>query len=251
MKLIPTILLVICLAACSDPKDIVLGQEPLKQILEKPDAFKRLSESDRSILVGYLMAQQMGRAFGGASAPDNVTGKTVGEVLTAATRWRAGMEEIAKAELQRKSERDARKAQAKSERETIMTRIAAQVTVSVVDKKVIPKNPDRFQFNEYLKIDFDVRNKSDKVIRQLKGSVVFADAVGDILGSLNVDFDKPIAAGQTVRTNTDGGWKLNQFMNGSVEKIATRDFSAMRATFEPTSIALDGGEVLRVPALPE
>ena len=154
MKLIPTILLVICLAACSDPKDIVLGQEPLKQILEKPDAFKRLSESDRSILVGYLMAQQMGRAFGGASAPDNVTGKTVGEVLTAATRWRAGMEEIAKAELQRKSERDARKAQAESERETIMTRIAAQVTVSVVDKKVIPKNPDRFQFNEYLKIDY-------------------------------------------------------------------------------------------------
>ena len=251
VKLLSTIVLVVCLAACSDPKDIVLGQEPLKQMLEKPEAFKRLPESDRSMLVGYLMAQQMGRAFGGASTPDNVTGKTVGEVLIAATKWRDGMEVMAKAELQRKSELEARKAKVEAERQSIVTRIASQVTVTVVDKKVIPMNRDRFQFSDYLKIDFDVRNNSDKAIRQLKGSVVFADAVGDIVGSLKVDFDKPITGGQTLRTDTGGGWKLNQFMNGSVEKIAARDFSAMQAKFEPTSIALEGGEVLRVPAIPE
>jgi hypothetical protein len=38
-------------------------------------------------------------------------------------------------------------------------------------------------------------------------------------------------------------------MNGEIEKIADREFSSMKATFEPESIAFEGGEVLKAPSL--
>jgi hypothetical protein len=36
-------------------------------------------------------------------------------------------------------------------------------------------------------------------------------------------------------------------MNGNIEKIAGREFSSMKATFEPESIAFADGEVLKAP----
>lgn len=233
--------------ACSKPQDIVLGPEPLKQLAEQGEQFKKLPEADRAVLVAYLGITQLGKAFG--AEVKSPTGRTVGEVLVDARAWQAKMAE-AEAEAKRKqAEADALKAKVLAERKAVAERIAAAVTVAVVGTKVLPKNFDVGRYSEMLSVSYAIENKSDKGIRQLKGEVIFKDATGDKIGSLPVDFDEPVAAGKTLKTNTGSGWRLNSFRNGDIERIAGREFSTMTASFVPESIAFEGGEVLRAPDL--
>lgn len=235
------------LAGCSNPKDIILGPEPLKQMAEQGDQFKKLPEEDRMLLAGYLAMTAMGKAFGADVKP--ATGRTVGEVLTDARAWQE-KRKIAEVEAKkREAEAEALKAKVLAERKAISDKISASVIVAVIDKTVLPENYQAGRYSAMLSLKYAIENKSDKTIRQLKGRVYFKDATGDAVGWLPVDFDETIRAGQTLKTTTGSGWKLNQFQNGEIERIASRDFSSMKTSFEPESIAFEGGEVLKAPDL--
>ncbi len=246
-KFLTVIAAALILAACSNPKDIVFGPDPMKQISEQGDQFKKLSEEDRGLLVGFLSISAIGKAFGGDVKP--VTGRTVGEVLTDARAWREKMNIAAAEEKKRIAEAEVLKAKVLAERKVISEKISSSVVVAVVDKTVLPVNYDAGRYREMLSISYAIENKSAKDIAQLKGNVVFKDATGDMVGSLPVDFDQPVGAGKILKTTTGRGWNLNQFMNGEVEKIAGREFSGMKATFEPESIAFKDGEVLKAPEI--
>jgi hypothetical protein len=242
--------LCIALSACGNPKNIVFGPEPLKQIGEQGDKFKKLSKEDRELLVEYLMTAEVGEiaheTFGTQLTPMRpVTGKTVGEVLDDAREWKAAKtaaEEAAEAaRLKREAEEKALREKAIAEAKAISDRMAASVVVAIVNKKVHSQ-----RFGELLMFDYAIQNKSDKGIRQIKGVVRCTDATGDEIGWLKDDIDTDIAPGQTVKTDTGSGWEVNQFRNSSIEKIAARDSSDMKVTFYPTSIAFDDGEVLKV-----
>jgi hypothetical protein len=250
MRLAAIIVLIAALiAGCSKPQDIVFGPEPLKQIAEQGEQFKKLPEEDRMLLVAYLGVSQMGKMFG--AEMKSPTGRTVGEVLVDARAWR---EKVKVAELEakkRQAEADALKAKVLAERKAIAERISSSVVVAVVGTKILPKNYESGRYSAMLSVSYAIENKSDKGFRQLKGRVIFKDATGDTIGWLPVDFDEPVGAGKTLKTTTGRGWKLNEFRNGEIEKIAAREFSSMTTSFEPESIAFEGGEVLKAPELRE
>lgn len=236
------------IAGCSNPNDIVFGPEPLKQIAEQGDKFKKLSEEDRTLLVGYLTLTEMGKAFGADIKP--ATGRTVGEVLVDARVWKEKMKAVELEQRKREAEAEALKNKALAERKAIADKISNSVVVAIIDKSILPKDFNAERFSEMLILKYAVENKSDKTILQLKGRVTFKDTIGDEIGSLPVNIDEPVKPGQTLKTNTGRGWELNPFLNGDIEKIAGRDFDSMKATFEPESIAFEGGEVLKAPDLP-
>lgn len=239
-------LAIVC-TGCSKPQDIVFGPEPLKQIAEQGEQFKKLPEEDRTLLVSYLGISQVSKLFG--SEVKSPTGRTVAEVLVDARAWR---DKVKTAELeakQREAEAEALKTKVLAERKAIADRIDASVVVAVIGSRVLPKNYDAGRYSAMLSISYAVENKSDKGIRQLKGRVHFKDATGDVVGTLPVEFDQPLAAGKTMKTDTGSGWRLNEFRNGEIEKIAGREFSSMKAVFEPESIAFDGGEVIKAPQI--
>ena len=250
MRLATIIVIIVALTAgCSKPQDIVFGPEPLKQIAEQGEQFKKLPEEDRTLLVAYLGVSQLGKAFG--AEVKSPTGRTVGEVLADARGWR---EKVKAAEVEakkREAEAEALKAKVLAERKAIAERISSSVVVAVVGTRVLPKNYDVGRYSAMLSISYAIENKSDKGFRQLKGRVIFKDATGDMVGWLPIDFDEPVGAGKTLKTTTGRGWKLNEFRRGEIEKIAGREFSSMTATFEPESIAFEGGEVLKAPELRE
>ncbi|UIN23510.1 hypothetical protein [Herbaspirillum frisingense] len=248
LLLLVAVVFTMFLSACSKPQDIVFGPEPLKQIAEQGDQFKKLPEEDRTLLVSYLGLAEIGKAFGADIKP--ATGRTVGEVLVDARAWR----ERVKAAEAEKAKREAEAAELRqrvlAERKAVAERIAASALVAVTDKSVLPKNYDIGRYSPMLTITYAVENRSDKTIRQIKGAVTFKDASGDTIGTLYADIDEPVKPGQTLRTNTGRGWKLNEFMNEAKEKIAGRDSNSMTATFEASSIAFEGGEVIKAPELP-
>ncbi|TNJ35902.1 hypothetical protein [Prosthecochloris vibrioformis] len=248
MRKLMVIFAVALFAGCSNPKDIVFGPEPLKQIAEQGDQFKKLSEEDRALLVGYLTITEMGKAFGADVKP--ATGRTVGEVLVDAKAWKEKMKAAEAEEKKKEAEVEALRNKVLAERKAIADKISTSVVVAIIDKTVLPKNFEVGLYSEMLSLKYAIENKSDKTIRQLKGRVTFKDAIGDEIGWLSVDIDEPVKSGQTLKTTTGRGWKINPFMNGEIEKIAGREFSSMKATFEPESIAFEDGEVLKAPDLP-
>jgi hypothetical protein len=240
-------LLAILLAGCSKPQDIIFGPEPLKQVAEQGDQFKKLSEEDRTLLVAYLNLAQLAKPVGGeVKSP---TGRTVGEVLVDARTWQEKVKATAAEAKKREAEAADLRAKVINERKAVAEKIASSVVVAVVGTRVLPENYDVGRYSEMLSVSYAIENKSDKGIRQLKGRVIFKDATGDTVGWLPIDFDEPVAAGKTLKTTTGRGWKLNKFRNGDIEKIAGREFSTMTASFEPESIAFADGEVLKAPEL--
>ncbi len=199
-------------------------------------------------MVGYLTITEMGKAFGADVKP--ATGRTVGEVLVDAKAWKEKMKAAEAEEKKREAEAEALKNKVIAERKAVADKISTSVVVAIIDKTVLPENYDAGRYSEMLSLKYAIENKSDKTIRQLKGRVTFKDATGDEIGWLPVDIDEPVKPGQTLKTTTGRGWKLNRFMNGEIEKIAGREFSSMKAIFEPESIAFEGGEVLKAPDLP-
>ena len=244
-KIILLALATTLISACSSPNDIVLGPEPLKQMAEQGEKFKRMTEEDRLLLASYLAVAQVGKAFGAEVKP--VTGRTVGEVLVDARSWKKKAEEAAVLEKKREAEALALKEKVAAERKEISARIENLVTIAVVDKKVFPKNFESGRYSDFLMIRYALENKSGKIIKQIKGIVSFVDATGDNVGQLHVDFDQPIQAGATIKTDTGSGWNLNSFSRGNIEKIAERDFSSMKGKFTPLSIAFEDGEILKAP----
>lgn len=242
---IAALLVLLAIAACSSPNDIVFGPEPLKQMAEQGDKFSKLSAEDRGLLAGYIAVAELGKAFGSETTP--TAGRTVGEVLKDARTWREKAKAAEVEQKKREAEAAALKVKVDAERKVIADKIAGMVTIAVIDKVVLPKNYDVGRYSELLMIKYALENKSEKTIRQIKGRVEFVDATGDEVGGLLVDFDQPIAPGKTLKTDTGSGWKTNSFSNSTIERIAGREFSAMKATFKATSIAFEGGEILRAP----
>ena len=169
--------LVITLAACSNPKDIVFGPEPLKTLEDKGEQIRKLPEEDRKLLVGYLMANQFAAKLGGAT--DQVVGRTVGEVLTSAQKWKT--EQVAKATEAKKREEEAAALAAKveAEKKAIAERIEKAVTVAVTGKRILPEDMYARRFEDQLSIQYALQHKGEKEIRLLKGRMYFLDAAGD------------------------------------------------------------------------
>lgn len=249
MKKLILIVLVSFLSACSNPTDIVFGPEPLRQMAEQGDQFKKLPEKDRILLASFIGVSGLAQKFGNNDVKP-VTGRTVGEVLVDARAWRDTM--IAQEEQQKKNDAEASALRDKvlAERKAVMNKLSASVTVAVIKKDVRPKDYSNSQIYDQLKLTYAVENKADKPIRQLKGVLYVYDATWEKLGLLPITFDELIAAKSTLKTSTGSVWKIQRFENGTIEKIADTPFDGMKTRFEVEAIAYVDGQVVKAPEAP-
>jgi len=95
--------MVVLSVGCSKPTEIVFGPEPLKQMAEQGEQFRKLSEEDRTVLAGDLTASEVGKLFGAEIKA--VTGRTVGEMLVDARAWREKMKAAEAESKKRQAER--------------------------------------------------------------------------------------------------------------------------------------------------
>ena len=179
MKKIILFASIVLLTACTKPTEIVFGPEPLKQMSEQGDQFKKLPEEDRMALVGYIEFKRAMDSFGeGVKGAKSITGRTAGEVLVDARAWSA---EISLAQIARKKkdeETEALKAKVLAERKLVMDKLGEAITVAVTAKKVYPENFQASRIYDELELTYAVDNKADKAIRQLKGTLHVFDATG-------------------------------------------------------------------------
>ena len=233
------------LNGCGNPKDEILGTDPLKQITEHSDKFKNIPEEERKLLLSYLAINAMGNLL--SSNQNSVSGMTVGETIEKAKKLQIEINE--KTELDRKiaKETEALKEQAIEERKKIIEKISSSIVFAVTDKKLFQKDYSQNRFNSFMMLKFAIKNKSTKSIKQLKGTLTFFDAVGDTVGNLYINNEKEIAPNITLTTTTGTRWEVHEGQNSEVERIATTELSLMTTYFEPEAIAFNDGEIIKTP----
>lgn len=245
MKKTVLLLLVCCLFGCSKPTDIVFGPEPLKQMAEQGEQFRKLPEAERILLVSYLGISELGLKRHPDAKP--ISGRTVGEVLADAHTWSDLVRAKNEEQLKKDEETAALKAKVIVEHQVAMDKINQTVTVAVTNKEILPQDYSISRLYDQLRLTYAVENKSDKPIRQLKGYLSVFDATGEKVGMLLLTFDEVIKAKSTLKTTTGSGWKIQRFDNGAIEKIADTPFDGMKTTFEIKAIAYVDGEVVKAP----
>lgn len=243
-KLAMVIAVMIMLGGCDDiktavlgkdPKQIVFGLDPKKDLEDQKDILAKLSEEDRALLFKALMYNEMGKAFGNEN---QFTGLTAAEVIEMMKKKesRETAEAIAAEKLRQ---------EAKKEREAIAEKIAKSVTVAVVNKTVYPKDIHAGRFDEQLQLEFAVQNMASKTIVQIKGTIIFADLVGDKIGGLSVNFDEIIKPGESLNTDTGLVWRVSRIGYDAEEKIADKELNQMKTRFQAEAIAFEDGEVIK------
>jgi hypothetical protein len=205
-----------------------------------------MSEEDRKLLAGYLTQMEIGKTLG-VEGLEPVTGRTVGEVMVDAMKWKARVAETEAAKKKKDEEATALKAKVLAERKAVTDKLGEAVTVALVGKRVAPKDYSSSRLYDFLSLDFAVENKTDRPIRQMKGIVYISDATGTELGSLIIDFNRPIGARATIKTDTGYGWQVRRFSTGTLEKIADAQFDGIKSRFEVEVIAYKDGEIIKAP----
>lgn len=215
---LPMLFLTLFIAGCGNPDEIVFGPEPLKQMAEQGEQFKKLSQDDRILLVGYLTHIEKEES---GSYANLVAGRTVREVLIEAKKQKAEAESI------------------RNRTKRIADELSSSVEVAIIDKIV--------SSGEFLMLQYAVENRTGRIIRQLKGEVTFKDATGDEILMLDIDIEEPVAPGETLITTTDKGWTFFRGQQYGIGRIVGRDLNSMKVTFKPTAIAFEGGYILKAP----
>ena len=232
-KLILTCFVALFLAACSDPKSLVLNNK--EDIELHSNELKTLSDEDKQLLAAYIIRAEMAGVIAGIPTSDTY-GITVGEAIERQKRFIADQE---KSESERKAAEE--KAQQEyTQKEALMNAAAPFVFVSH-EKKV-----DEYE-SITAEVVFTVTNKSDKDIIGTKGVAIFYDKFGDELYRTNLKLDfadiggvLPVGKDYTF----DGSTPINRFMDNAM-KFADTPTSELTFKYQPEVVLFKDGTSIR------
>lgn len=124
---------------------------------------------------------------------------------------------------------DSNKKQKKLE-EKKETPIQDLVSIELLGKQYHPIDVAKGQVQEFISLDFKIKNLSDKDIAGIKTSIKFLDAFGDEIITLNFKFDDTIAS-QNEYLTEGIGLGYNQFIDEHI-KFKDADFSKMSIEYK-------------------
>lgn len=116
------------------------------------------------------------------------------------------------------------------------------LSVTLNNKKYVPKDYDVNRYSDYCNFEFEYKNNSKKDIRAFTGVVVLSDIFDREFFRVGLTVDNSISAGKTV-TDSDRSIKLNQFSDEHKKLINTK-MENLRVGFEPRSIMFTDGSKL-------
>lgn len=228
-KILGILLLATILSGCSNPKSVVIPNNPNEWDTIKPQV-EKLNEDEKKLLTQYLMRKAMGSAFGGNGIQ---TGTTVGEAIKDQEKWLADKkaQEQAEAELKMKIE-----AQKKQE----IDKINKILTVALTKKEGHSSYGNDIT---NIGIELAFENKGDKDISGVKGIAHFNDMFDDKIQAVSLSYDDGVKAKSTAVYR--GSLDYNQFMDKDI-KLLNTDLNKLKFIFEPQVILFSDGSKVEI-----
>lgn len=219
MKKIFTITALFILASCSNPLKKTYSEasigEDLKLLKEE------LGEGETDLIVGTIFRYTL--------EEKELEGKTYKELLKEGEKWKS---EAAAAEAEAKLMAE----KAAKDEANRMIKLKQAVMVSCFEKGFM-----ELDYKDFITYKFIIKNKTDKPIRAVKGSITFTNLFDDEINSLSFVYDQPIAA------NTKAIWNAqtdyNQFMDEDIS-LKNKDIEDMKVIWKPEKIIFEDGSFL-------
>lgn len=242
-RAVATAVVCLMLAACSNPKNTEVPQDPAQLESIKP-ALDKLTPEERALATGYIVRHTVGAKmagmFGGKEGPGIPQGMTLGKAIEEQGKFLADR----KAEESRQA---ALKAQLEAQREAAIKPMREAVTVTLLSKSIEEeRGMSGMLLDENLHVVFGYKNNTTKDISGVKGYVSARDLFGDELSGFAISNDTSIPAGQSV---TWAGSRSVKFSIGDNKdrKLAELDDSKYKVVWEPQVIVFADGTKLELP----
>lgn len=232
-KTVLAVLTALMVAGCNNPKDVALPANPSLWDDTVKQAVQKLSDEDRALVAAYAMRSTVGTIFGGAGIPP---GTTIGSAIEDQKKWVINQKEA-------QAKQEALKQKLAAEQEQFKNLVEQAVTVTVLEKRLLPKNYSAGHYSErqYIKVGFE--NKSGKDIAGVSGEIKFFDIFDKEVGAINFGYDKGIKASS--QAIWEGTRNYNQFLE-SHKQLANIDEGKYTTKFFPETIVFSDGTKLSV-----
>lgn len=221
----------LALVACSDPRDTVLPTTA-DAIAADPsfqETLRSLDDGERGSLAKFFIR----KTFSG--------GVPAGTTLRAALADQAAVEqESARQEAEAKALAD----KLQAERAALQVTFDQAVTVALISKRFIPADWQSRTYQDTIRLDLGLQNKSGKDIAGVKGTLVCDDLFGTLVKRIGIAYDAGLPAGASKRWT--GSLDYNQFMDDD-KKLASTDLDKLTSHFEFDAIVFTDGTRLEMP----
>ena len=198
--LIASFLVSSVLAGCSKPTDTIIPSDMSKWDTELAPSINKLNEEDKKLAAGYVMRSKIGSVFGKEGMP---IGTTLGNAIEEQKKWLA-------AEAIKEAEEKALKEKMLKEQAQAQAAIDNSVTVTLIAKTELPANYQINEYSERQQFKIGVKNKTEKEISAVSGSLEFIDIFDKKVGGVSFSISEKIAPGGEAKWT--GVRKYNQFL---------------------------------------
>ncbi|NQX65527.1 hypothetical protein HQN90_05240 [Paenibacillus alba] len=223
-----TIIALISLALISGCS--TLDQKYSSGIKEKVNSNTSISEGDKKLFESAVVNAEKTNA--------TLEGQKVSEIIL---NERIRLDEIKKKEEDEKRKREEEEKKLREENERKEKEKAAKfngISVSLVGKKLYPKDTDKWRFSDVLDFSFSITNNNDFDIKGIKGTTIYNDIFDANILKINLSYDQPIKAHETV--DYGGSLELNQFMDEH-NQLKNTELDKIKFQFDPKIIILGDG----------
>ena len=224
MKKIVTLLIAAIFLSCSNPMSKVYTEEGF--MLDMVEIRESNGEETAMKITAYIMQQALKSSFD-EEAENMLVGKTYAELVKQSDDFDA--------ELKAKEEEEKRLAEEEEKRrKEIALKISESLTFALTKK-----GSAEYSYQEYITYTFTFKNKTDRDIAGVKGSVTFYDMFDEKIKSLNLSYDDGIKANKIInyKATTD----YNQFKSED-KKLKNTELSKIKVSWEPEQLIFSDGE---------
>ena len=230
MKKLFILFTMISLISCSGSLSKVYNEEGF--MLDMVEIRESEGEETAKNITTYIMQETMKNALRDDNEKENnLTGKSYKELLIQA-------DELA-AEMKRKEEEEKKLAEEeKRKKDALAVKISESLTFAMTKKGY---KEGQYGYPQNITYSFVFKNKTQKDIAGIKGSVTFYDIFDEKISSLSLSYDKGVKAGQTKRYNAQTDF--NSFKSEDV-KLKNTSIEKLKIIWEPEQLIFSDGEKL-------
>lgn len=120
---------------------------------------------------------------------------------------------------------------------------AEQIKISVYNKKILPIDYEKARFQEFIEIDYKVKNKSPKAIDGIKGTLDVYDQFDELIVSIRWDISKSVKAGESKKI-TGYGVDYNKYLD-KYQKLYDTELKKLTFKYEFEQINFADGYKLK------
>ena len=219
IKKLLLIFVTILICGCNSPLTKKFNEETAKE------DFKSIKEDIDSTEFNLLVGSMLRLKFQEKTLED----MTYEEILENGKKWKAEQDKI-------EAEQKALAQKAALEEAGRIERLSKAVTVTCFNKGYT-----EYDYEDYITYKFVIKNKSEKIIRAIKGEITFTNLFDDEISSLKFVYDQPINTGEEVNWNAQTDY--NQFKDED-KSLKNKDLQDLKVIWKPEKIIFEDGTTL-------